>query len=328
MPEKAVARLDSVLATWSTSNMHLSSEISELVPILRDLIQSFHRQQKKLAILLPILQCSLISLSLLDVLLGTPEGTSPSDRWSRAVARLDEATILTGGEPNNELIEETIHSIQSNHLKRPSMSTWTSQALPGATIVPAPRAAGTVRTIDVPTLLEFRREAALSPFIVRGYGLQWPALNEHPWASFSYLREVAGPGRVVPVEVGKDYRDGDWAQRMIPWDDLLDKISKDEPPKYYMAQHSLFSQFPALLADIDIPPYVYCEPSPTPDYPEYEPPSNDSQLVINAWLGPKGTISPAHTVRFPAACRRPDFILIFLLKGSVLQLLQSVSCIG
>lgn len=71
---------------------------------------------------------------------------------------------------------------------------------------------------------------------------------------------------------------------------------KGDASVLYLAQHNLLSQFPSLRDDIVVPDYVYsCPPAP-PDYPDYRPPGNDDQLVVNAWLGPKGTISPAHTV--------------------------------
>ena len=35
---------------------------------------------------------------------------------------------------------------------------------------------------------------------------------------------------------------------------------------------------------------------PPEDFPQYVPPANDERLVLNAWLGPAGTVSPAHTV--------------------------------
>lgn len=71
----------------------------------------------------------------------------------------------------------------------------------------------------------------------------------------------------------------------------------------YLAQHTLLTQFPALRSDIMVPDYAYASlPSPS-TFSAYRPPGNDEQLVINAWLGPKGTVSPAHTViGFHAPC--------------------------
>jgi lysine-specific demethylase 8 len=124
-------------------------------------------------------------------------------------------------------------------------------------------------------------------------------MNEHPWHSVDYLRYVAGRGRVVPVEVGKDYRTADWTQRMMSWDDFLDALEKDpthSQTTLYMAQHNLFSQFHALREDILIPDYVFTSPEAPATYPFYRPPHNEEGLALNAWLGPPGTASPAHTV--------------------------------
>lgn len=116
----------------------------------------------------------------------------------------------------------------------------------------------------------------------------------------------------MPVEVGSDYRRDDWTQQLMDWEDFLLALQsngneKDEADKgrrsLYLAQHSLFNQFPRLRADFELPPYVYAAPPAPPDYEGYEPPGNDEQLVANAWIGPRGTISPAHTVR---ACQEPS----------------------
>lgn len=66
----------------------------------------------------------------------------------------------------------------------------------------------------------------------------------------------------------------------------------------YLAQHQLFAQLPSLRNDILIPDYCYTSPPkrhpPTEtessglDQPELEAP------LLNAWLGPPGTISPLH----------------------------------
>jgi lysine-specific demethylase 8 len=140
------------------------------------------------------------------------------------------------------------------------------------------------------------------PFIIRGYIRDWPAMKEHPWASTDYLRSIAGPGRVIPIEIGSDYRNDDWTQKLMDWDDFLaalDSQELEQPHKrdvLYLAQHNLLRQFPALRADITVPDYIYASVSPPVDFPGYKPPANDEQLVINAWLGPGETISPAHTV--------------------------------
>jgi lysine-specific demethylase 8 len=148
----------------------------------------------------------------------------------------------------------------------------------------------------------FQKTASQHPFILRGYVCDWPAMKGRPWASSNYLRSIAGPGRIVPIEVGSDYRNEDWTQKMMTWEDFLmaldsqSRAHQNQSDVLYLAQHDLLKQFPALRADILVPDYIYACLSSPADFPGYKPPCNDEQLVINAWLGPGGTVSPAHTV--------------------------------
>lgn len=145
-----------------------------------------------------------------------------------------------------------------------------------------------------PSLASFQRSFASRPFIVPGHASDWPALNEHPWNSTHYLRTVSGPGRVVPVEVGSDYRTDDWSQKIMRWDDFLTSLNQPSSEVLYLAQHNLFLQFPNMREDMIVPDYVYSCPDSSESFPDYKPPTNDEQLILNVWLGPKGTISPAH----------------------------------
>ncbi|KAJ6488547.1 Clavaminate synthase-like protein [Mycena vitilis] len=208
-----------------------------------------------------------------------------------AVKKLDTAIIVSGaaGEGRLDLILDIIERIQNLLPSTPFQDTsyvqpTVPQSIPGGRVIPCLTAP--------PSLAAFQARDHKTPFVLRGYARHWPALNERPWASIEYLRSVAGPGRVVPVEVGRDYRTDDWSQKIMGWDEFLSSLSSGEDPPLYMAQHSLLMQFPALRADIEIPDYVYAD---LPRPPGCPPPTNDEQLVINAWLGPKGTVSPAHT---------------------------------
>ena len=222
------------------------------------------------------------------------------------VARLDHALIIAGapGQGMQSLIQDLILRTQAEYLPRnpfkcspkPAIRTTRSPS------VHIPVLSTSSRTIpwmtDPPSLSVFRRELLSKPFILTGFALDWPAMNEHPWHSIDYLRYAAGRGRVVPVEVGKDYRTDDWTQRMMSWDDFLDALEKDPTHSsiLYMAQHNLLSQFHALREDILVPDYVFTSPQAPATYPFYRPPNNEEELALNAWLGPPGTVSPAHTV--------------------------------
>ncbi|KAH9857620.1 hypothetical protein C2E23DRAFT_805067 [Lenzites betulinus] len=229
-----------------------------------------------------------------------------------AVAHLDHAIVIAGaaGHGRLDLVLDLIQAIQHECLHF-TASAAECASPPAASLLRGPgvthpslhTASKTVSVRDQPpSLASFASCLSREPFILRGYLADWPALNEHPWDSLEYLRSVAGPGRVVPVEVGSDYRNDDWSQTMMPWDVFLDSLqpmtSNDPRQTLYLAQHSLFKQLPALQRDIYIPDFVYAAMNPPDNYPQYTPPNNEEQLVLNAWLGPAGTVSPAHTDPF------------------------------
>ena len=230
---------------------------------------------------------------------------------SEAVSVLDRAIIIAGAPGRLELIYKLIKDIQDNHLTFKPLKVFpghnVQQAM--AQMHHSSTFSANVPCIHPPPNV-FGREWSEDPFVLRSYGhvQQWKALSS--WASIEYLRSVAGPGRIVPVEVGKDYRTEEWTQRLMSWDSFLQSLDFPEHPAQpqnevlYLAQHNLLMQFPTLEGDIGIPEYVYACPDAPSCYPAYKPPGNMDQLVINVWLGPKGTISPAHTVS-PSVIRRP-----------------------
>lgn len=232
---------------------------------------------------------------------------TPEARALEAIARLDHAIVIAGapGEGRIDFILDCIRQLQQTYLPpRPFQPAASSAQAETEEIILEEQVASSssqIPCIDPPSLTTFRNLHSQAPFILRGYikgDSGWSAMDEHPWSSTQYLRSIAGPGRVVPVEVGKDYRDDDWTQKMMNWDDFLDTLDSPEKPVdvLYLAQHNLMMQFPDLRNDIMMPEYVYSCPEAPIDFPDYTPPGNGEELVINAWLGPKGTVSPAHTV--------------------------------
>ncbi|KAF9049233.1 Clavaminate synthase-like protein [Hymenopellis radicata] len=215
-----------------------------------------------------------------------------------AVGLLDRALIITGGAGRFDAIHFLIAKIQSDFA--PSFTSVQFPLRPQtdsiATTEPLSAHLRLPSLPEPPSLSLFRTKFCREPFVLRGYAKDWPAVSERPWRSLEYLRSISGPGRVVPVEVGSDYRTADWSQKLLGWDEFLVSLSSpssDGP--LYLAQHNMFIQFPQLREDIVVPDYVYTAPSAPLTYPTYVPPGNEEQLVLNTWLGPKGTISPAHT---------------------------------
>jgi len=144
------------------------------------------------------------------------------------------------------------------------------------------------------------------PFIVTGGVSHWPALSDAntAWKDARYLLSVAGKGRIVPVEIGSSYVAEGWTQKMMDFETFVHDIqwesggkasSATDQPVVYLAQHDLFQQFPSLLSDVVPPDYVFSCPSPPEHFVDYTPPDTASGYTLNAWMGPKGTYSPAHT---------------------------------
>ena len=242
--------------------------------------------------------------SLMDLI--SPQALDEESAMS-CISRLDHALIIAGapGQGMQSLIQDLILKTQTTYLPRKPFMYSSKPAIrptrPPSVDLPALSTSSRTipRLVNPPSLSVFGRELLNKPFILTGFALDWPAMNEHPWHSIDYLRSVAGRGRIVPVEVGKDYRTDDWTQRMMSWDDFLDVLEKDSTHSQtilYMAQHNLISQFRALREDILIPDYVFTSPKAPATYPFYRPPNNEEELALNAWLGPPGTVSPAHTV--------------------------------
>ncbi|KAJ8462762.1 hypothetical protein ONZ45_g17817 [Pleurotus djamor] len=228
----------------------------------------------------------------------------------QSIGYLDRAIIIAGapGPGRIDYIHALIKKIQADCLQVSFDDRVFESSTSAKFSAPGPlkllSASTDIECLDIPpSMASFRSRYSQRPFILRGFAHCWPALQERPWSSLEYLKHVAGPGRVVPVEVGRDYREAGWTQQLMDWEEFLTHIeladvtsshsvSNTKTP-VYLAQHNLFTQFPGLRGDIIVPDYVYA--SPTPDeYASYQPPGNDDQLVINAWFGPRGTISPAH----------------------------------
>lgn len=216
-----------------------------------------------------------------------------------AIKLLDEAMIIAGAPGLIDQVQDLIDHIQSDLLSfKRAFQPFVCPAPTKPLDLPSLAATGCsiTRLPQIPTLQDFLVSYSAAPFVVSQALCDWPALTTHPWSSNQYLREVAGPGRVVPVEIGNDYRsDEGWSATLMPWEEFLGHLEGEtHHPIVYLAQHSLLTQFPRLRDDVSIPDLVYYSPSSTD--PHYGPPNNDEGLVINAWLGPKGTLSPAHKV--------------------------------
>ncbi|KAF9166300.1 hypothetical protein DFQ26_008198 [Actinomortierella ambigua] len=176
-----------------------------------------------------------------------------------------------------------------------------------------------------PSLEEFARHVHQpnpTPVILTGAMDHWPALTK--WTDLDRLCKAAGPDRLVPIEIGRQYTDEHWTQKLVTTrefirqyilqpsassssttstspssqpaldtdaDDADTNADANAAAVGYLAQHNLFEQIPRLRRDIDIPDY--CCVGPAEDTARgYEPPDD---TLLHAWFGPKGTVSPLHT---------------------------------
>ena len=220
-----------------------------------------------------------------------------------AITTLDRAIIIAGpfGSGRLDFILDAICRIQI-----PLLSNWSAKTSNSSksrsSAIQMDYLKCTISCLSAPpSFIAFQSAYFRQPFLLRNYAANWPALHGHPWRRHEYLLSVAGPGRVVPVEIGTDYRSNDWQQKIMLWEEFLSFLDFEDHPSsttntstYYMAQYDLTKQFPRLLEDIEIPDYLFAEV----ELPHYHPPRNDSKTLLNTWLGPKGTFSPAHFVSF------------------------------
>jgi lysine-specific demethylase 8 len=159
------------------------------------------------------------------------------------------------------------------------------------------------------------------PLIIEGAIEQWPAFQEpNSWKSPRYLlSKTLGGRRLVPIEIGRSYTDANWSQRIVTFREFLERYmlglhsdhftfpsqtteEQDLSPTTdgvgYLAQHDLFSQIPSLRDDIRIPDYCYSvPPAPTTatQGKDDDDANSDGEIMVNAWFGPVGTMTPLHT---------------------------------
>lgn len=313
-----------------------------------------------------------IGLVLSEISLHRVRGGLEAAEWRKWIRMLDMAIIVAGaiGPGREDVIHALIRLVQRDFAAEEveryqrlaerdlAINTEQGKVRQGTpTIHYAPQHIPSPST--PPSATQYTTTSHLKPFILRGFAKPDDTPARKAWQSPAYLLHAAGPGRYVPVEVGKSYTDQGWGQRIIRFETFLRGIGydlsevfpgssaddvlteeEDEIPEgqpLYLAQHALLDQFPALRRDIGaLPDYVYSAPERY-DGEEYAPPGNEEGLVMNVWVGsgassvrdgemdskqPRGgpVISPAHTVR-PALHRLSYNQLTSPCEGPILQLL-------
>ncbi|KAK4046440.1 hypothetical protein OIO90_006562 [Microbotryomycetes sp. JL221] len=230
------------------------------------------------------------------------------DLQAHIVKQLDLAIIVAGapGQDRLEMVLDVISIAQEMSIGSELASSPPSRPLKrqkrlvsnlSPSRLPAPHVTQLITETDsLPGFNDYMVTLCSEPFIVRQGSRHWPAFDK--WRDPDYLSRAAGPHRVVPVEVGGDYTSSDWGQTIMPFKDMLRAMynpSNEDQPKLYLAQHDLFKQLPQLERDIVVPDIVYSCPAAPQEFSSYEPVSNERGYILSAWLGPGGTLSPAHT---------------------------------
>lgn len=227
-----------------------------------------------------------------------------------SIRDLDMAIIVAGspGNGRNDLIQAAISCLQSclvvEHSPVAQQITKHSKFEASDATCAANTSVPLLSTL--PDLETYSEVCHTSPYVIQGAALEWPCFDQSihsTWGDASHLCRIAGPGRCVPVEIGRSYLDKDWKQDIIPWAEFLNRIGWSanqgaEEDITYLAQHNLFDQFPTLRSEILVPDLVYSAPSAPPYYPSYKPPMDEEDgletVLYNAWLGPALTVSPPH----------------------------------
>ncbi|KAI4145397.1 MAG: hypothetical protein LQ340_006302 [Diploschistes diacapsis] len=219
----------------------------------------------------------------------------------RVVGQLDMVLIMTGAPLREEMAEGIFAQLEGLVENEPPPSKRrrvvdafdTTHYRAPAIDFPIQRSEMSLSQFE--KLLEARR-----PRVVEGALLHWPAFEERPWSSPSYLlRRTLGGSRLVPVELGRSYTDEGWGQTILSFRDFMDRymLNPEGDEIAYLAQHNLFSQIPSLRSDIAIPDFCYTTPpGPEKGTPlHYKDVEKLEEPLLNAWFGPAGTISPLHT---------------------------------
>jgi hypothetical protein len=221
--------------------------------------------------------------------------SSGSNDDTPIIRTLDTALIMAGspGMGRREAIEQILSELDSSY---PAVSA--SEIQFDVQKAETPEITCPIPRLKEPSLELFQRHISTSnkPIIMTGCLEHWPAMEDRPWSNPGYLLSLTNSGkRLVPVEVGKTYTDASWSQQIIPFKEFLSTYMSpgDNLTPGYLAQHNLFSQIPSLRNDIAIPDYCYSTPPPPP--PNVKETELLDEPTINAWYGPRGTVSPLHT---------------------------------
>lgn len=215
----------------------------------------------------------------------------PDASWLPSVIHiLDKALIMTGAPLRDTLVESLLQTLQeatgrdevpkdedSDSGCPATKRRKTSPPLFPLDRMPRTELLSPIRRLSAPSFdaIEDHIQNVRTPLVITDAVEHWPAMSDRPWNSRKYwMDRTFGGQRLVPVEVGRSYTDEGWGQKIMPFNEFVDKfIWRNETDTHdtddnddhagqtgYMAQHDLLSQIPALRKDICVPDYCYITP--------------------------------------------------------------------